>query len=152
MLLVGMMLSGAICAETVSIAGHRFVVVDYIAAKKGSGNWPRAYDPKTGQYLASRSISAMKHLKRGGGGLPMVYNPQNGQYLTPAIEAAQNAASASRAARSIAAATGAGLSFVIAYEGVLYWEENPTLRDFSYCRISRSISIIFGTEIYAPDC
>ena len=82
----------------------------------------------------------------------MVYNPKNGQYLMPAMEAVQNAASASKAARAITAATGAGLSLVIAYEGALYWNENPTVRDFTYCNISKLISSATGTEIYADDC
>lgn len=151
LLVVCVLFTGYLKAEPVTIAGYPFTIVDFKAAKVGSGDWPRAYDPKTGQYMPSKSIDDM-NMKRGGGGLPMVYDSKNGRYLTPAIGAAKNAATVARGAEAIIAATGAGLVFVVAYEGALYWQGTPTIRDFTYCRIARTWGILWDTEIYDDDC
>jgi hypothetical protein len=114
---------GNACAETIIIAGHQFYPADMNELR----------------------------MKRGGGRVLVVYDKKNDRFVTPVKRATRNPAVMKKAIRAIAAANAAGNPLAFAYDGALYWADNPIFRSWTYCRLSRHIATFFD-QVKDYDC
>jgi len=97
-----------------------------------------------GTHLVEINAASVKtfRVKPGGQNTAMYYHVNSGRYYR----------SVGNVARATAAATLSGLVLIGIYEAANSYGENQQLRDFTYCRMSRTISMITGRDIYDDDC